>query len=167
MEPTGAVRRLQVEELNYSYRDSRLKANSQAEALVVRAAFRTTRSSTGQIREIVLAHRRQRTTSQPRQLSAGSVFRNPIGDYAGRLIEAAGLKGRTTGGAQISHHHANFIVNLGGARAQDVYCLMRHAQDQVFERFSVWLVPELELFGRWHTEQRAAMRGPRTDRGAP
>ena len=98
--------------------------------------------------------------SQPRILSAGSVFANPEGTYSGRLIEEAGLKKTRVGGAEISEQHANFIVNPGGATARDVYALMRQAQDRVFDRTGVWLMPEIELLGRWNDEQRAALRGP-------
>jgi UDP-N-acetylmuramate dehydrogenase len=97
--------------------------------------------------------------SQPRVLSAGSVFANPEGDFSGRLIEAAGLKRTRVGGAEISEQHANFIVNPGNATAQDVYALMRLAQDAVYEQTCVWLRPEIELLGRWTPEERAALSG--------
>ena len=77
------------------------------------------------------------------------MFRNPPGDFAGRLIEAAGLKGRRIGGAEISNRHANFIVNLGGARAADVRSLMELAQREVKERFGVELLPEVRWLGEW------------------
>jgi UDP-N-acetylmuramate dehydrogenase len=76
------------------------------------------------------------------------------------LIEAVGLKARIEGRAQISTRHANFIVNLGQARAADVYELMRLAQETVFQRFGVWLRPEIERFGRWSGAARAALQGP-------
>jgi UDP-N-acetylmuramate dehydrogenase len=108
---------------------------------------------------------RQRTASQPRQLSAGSVFANPEGDFAGRLIEAAGLKGVRRGGAQISTQHANFIVNVGSrttkkATAREVFNLMRFAQEEVQRQFGRWLEPEIELVGRWSSADRAALRRP-------
>jgi len=91
-----------------------------------------------------------RKRTQPLHLPAsGSVFTNPPGDYAGRLIEAAGLKGRARGGARISEMHANWIVNEGGATASDVRHLVELAQDEVRARFGVLLVPELRLLGRW------------------
>ena len=98
--------------------------------------------------------------TQPRILSAGSVFANPTGKFAGKLIEDAGLKGATVGGAQISEQHANFIVNPGHATAREVYTLVRRAQSCVFERESTWLNPEIELFGRWTEEDRTALAGP-------
>jgi UDP-N-acetylmuramate dehydrogenase len=101
----------------------------------------------------------QRMRSQPRILSAGSVFANPDGGFAGKLIEDAGLKGTWLGGAQISEQHANFIVNPGAATADDVYALVCRAQRMVFERLGIWLCPEIELFGRWSPEQRLVVRG--------
>ena len=99
----------------------------------------------------------QRMRSQPRILSAGSVFANPAGTYSGKLIEEAGLKGTRIGGAEISEQHANFIVNPGGATARDVYALMRQAQLVVYERTGILLPPEIELFGRWSSEERLAL----------
>jgi UDP-N-acetylmuramate dehydrogenase len=77
------------------------------------------------------------------------MFRNPPGDFAGRLIEAAGLKGHTIGQAQISERHANFIVNLGRARAEDVKKLMDRARAEVKKMFDVELMPEIHLVGEW------------------
>ena len=81
--------------------------------------------------------------------STGSIFRNPQGDHAGRLIEAAGLKGATEGGAMVSTKHANFIVNVGDASANDVKSLMERCQKEVREKFGVELVPEVEMVGEW------------------
>ncbi len=92
---------------------------------------------------------RQRSDTQPAgQSSCGSVFRNPEGDYAGRLIEAAGLKGARLGKAVISEKHANFIINEGGALAADIEGLMLLAQRQVAEKFAIKLVPEVRIIGR-------------------
>jgi len=91
---------------------------------------------------------RRRATQPLQKPSCGSVFQNPPGDHAGRLIEAAGLKGRRKGGARISEMHANFIVNEGGATAADVLALVREAQATVRERFGVRLVPEVRIAGR-------------------
>jgi UDP-N-acetylmuramate dehydrogenase len=78
---------------------------------------------------------------------AGSVFRNPPGDHAGRLVEAAGLKGFRIGDAEISTLHSNFIINLGQAKASDVLALIDHAKKTVMEKFQVALVPEVEIIG--------------------
>ena len=77
------------------------------------------------------------------------MFRNPPGDYAGRLIEAAGLKGKRIGQAQISERHGNFIVNHGGAKADDVRQLMELARSEVRKQFGVELVAEVRLLGDW------------------
>ena len=87
--------------------------------------------------------------TQPPQQSAGSVFKNPGGDYAGRLIEQAGMKGASSGKAQISERHANFIVNLGGASAADVATLIKEARNNIHEKFGVKLELEVELRGEW------------------
>jgi UDP-N-acetylmuramate dehydrogenase len=88
------------------------------------------------------AHRKE---TQPPGASMGSMFKNPPGDYAGRLIEAAGLKGRRIGRAMISPIHANFIINLDGATAQEIYQLMKIAQETVFEKFGITLETEIEF----------------------
>lgn len=97
--------------------------------------------------EADLAYRRR---TQPLHLpNSGSVFRNPPGDFAGRLIEACGLKGLRQGGAQIAEGHGNWIVNLGGATGGDVSFLIEKAQVEVRERFGVELEPEVKRIGRW------------------
>ncbi|HTT09148.1 MAG TPA: UDP-N-acetylmuramate dehydrogenase [Gammaproteobacteria bacterium] len=90
----------------------------------------------------------RRAQSQPMgEPSCGSVFRNPAGEYAGRLIEQCGLKGATRGGAQVSRKHANFIVNLGGATAADIEGLIRHIQETVRGQRGVELIPEVRIVG--------------------
>ena len=90
----------------------------------------------------------QRAATQPLRVpSCGSVFRNPPGDHAGRLIEAAGLKGRTEGGAMVSQKHANFIVNTGNATAADIETLIQIVQAEVEQQFGVLLEPEVRIVG--------------------
>lgn len=102
-------------------------------------------AGTTRIKELL----RERAEKQPLGLpSCGSVFRNPEGDHAARLIEAAGLKGMRHGGAEISSKHANFITHDGSARAADIEWLLRHAQAEVERRFGVRLEPEVRLLGR-------------------
>src|SRR5262249_9540320 len=84
-----------------------------------------------------------------RQLSLGSIFANPLGDYAGRLVEAVGLKGEREGGAAISDFHANFIVNVGAATARNVSRLMQRAQAAVHDQFGDLLTPEGQFVGQW------------------
>jgi UDP-N-acetylmuramate dehydrogenase len=102
------------------------------------------------VRERLDGVRARRVASQPHgDKSAGSMFKNPPGDFAGRLIDATGLRGRRVGGARISEQHANFIVNENRARAVDVQALMAMAQRAVWERSGVWLEPEVRLVGSW------------------
>jgi len=159
VDAAGHVRQLPGSELRYAYRTSVLKRRELGDVAVVSAVFRLLASTPLEADGKVKEFNAQRMRSQPRISSAGSVFANPEGNYSGKLIEEAGLKGTTIGGAQISEQHANFIVNLGGATATDVYALIRQAQRVVFERSGVWLRPEIELFGRWSAEQRQALQG--------
>ncbi len=90
-----------------------------------------------------------RRRTQPPGASMGSMFKNPPGDYAGRLIDQAGLKGTAVGKAEISSLHANFFTNLGGASASDVRELIEIAQKEVENKFGVRLELEIELIGEW------------------
>jgi UDP-N-acetylmuramate dehydrogenase len=93
---------------------------------------------------------RERNETQPiKTKNCGSVFKNPQGDSAGRLVQAAGLKGMREGAAVISELHGNFIVNEGGATAADVAKLIERARTEVRRRFNADLEPEVELVGRW------------------
>jgi UDP-N-acetylmuramate dehydrogenase len=158
--PDGRRERLTLAELAYGYRASRLKLRQLGQLVVVQAAFRVHRDSPTAAEARFREFERYRTATQPRRLSAGSVFANPTGDFAGRLIQEAGLKGQRLGRAEISSQHANFIVNHGGASARDVYGLMRRAQDAVWSRFGCWLKPEIELLGRWSGTDQRALAGP-------
>lgn len=161
VDAAGRRWRLDPSELAYAYRTSALKRRELGEtAAVERVELRLALADAAEATARVRAFSAERVRAQPRMLSAGSVFANPAGGFAGQLIEAAGLKLARAGGAEVSAQHANFIVNHGGATAADVYALMRRAQDAVFEQSGVWLRPEIELFGRWRPEQRAALVGP-------
>lgn len=133
-------------ELELGYRSSRLKTGRLA-GVVLSAEFRLIPAPVETLRRRASGYLAYRRRTQPIVASAGSIFRNPPGDYAGRLIEAAGLKGTREGGAQFSTVHANFIVNLGGATARDVLCLIERAQRAVKERFGVTLEPEILFIG--------------------
>jgi UDP-N-acetylmuramate dehydrogenase len=90
----------------------------------------------------------RRKTTQPLGLpSCGSVFRNPPGDHAARLIQACGLKGFNIGGAEVSEKHANFIINRGDATARDVETLIKHIQQSVHDLHGVDLIPEVKIVG--------------------
>jgi UDP-N-acetylmuramate dehydrogenase len=137
-----------VERLSYAYRDSALKGRG-AELLVLSAVLRLEPGSVEAIRAEMDTYLEHRRRTQPPGASMGSMFKNPPGDYAGRLIEAAGLKGERQDGAQISSLHANFFINHGGARAADVLRLIRKARQAVLEQFQIELELEVELMGDW------------------
>ncbi len=140
-----------VERLAYGYRTSWLKRHpGQAVVLAVTLGLRPGDPQTIQARLAELTAYRKAT--QPPGASMGSMFKNPPGDYAGRLLEAAGLKGVRIGGAEISRTHANFIVNHGEATAQDVAELLRLARRTVEARFGVRLELEIQLVGQWPAE---------------
>jgi UDP-N-acetylmuramate dehydrogenase len=102
------------------------------------------------IRQRVDDLRRRRTARQPAgKPNAGSIFKNPEGYFAGRLIEAVGMRGRRVGGAMVSEQHANFIVNMGGATAADVKLLIDEITDAVWKQKAIRLVPEIKLVGDW------------------
>lgn len=110
--------------------------------------FRLARGDGAASRETIKALLKKRIASQPLNLpNAGSVFRNPPGDYAARLIESCELKGYRIGGAQVSEKHANFIVNLGGATAADIERLIEHVEETVEARTNVRLIREVRIIG--------------------
>ncbi len=118
--------------------------------VIVSAVVRATRVGVDEERLRVVEHLARRKATQPLDLpSCGSVFRNPPGDHAGRLIERAGLKGWRSGGAEISELHANFIVNRGGATATDVMTCIHTAWSRVKAETGVVLVPEVHVLGAW------------------
>ncbi len=141
----GKKHLLRASELAFGYRWSSL---GEQELVIFRVALRLAPGDTSLIVARMERNLALRKRLQPLNLpSAGSVFRNPPGDYAGRLIELAGLKGLRCGDAQVSEKHANFIVNLGNATAAQVVSLMEHVREKVREKFGVELVPEVRLVG--------------------
>lgn len=138
-----------VHELNYGYRTSTLKARVDKRFLVLLAQFALQQDDPATILERVEQNIAYRKQTQPPGASLGSIFKNPPGDFAGRLIEVAGLKGFSIGGAQVSPIHGNFFINMGGARATDYYGLIRYVQEKVHEYSKVELELEVELVGEW------------------
>ena len=137
------------EQMTFSYRDSHLPAGT----VVTRVSMRLQKTEAARLGLKVRELTSKRKESQPSGFpNSGSMFRNPPGDYAGRLIEAAGLKGKRIGQSQISERHANFFVNLGGARAREVRQLMELAQAEVRRQFGVDLVAEVKFLGDWATD---------------
>lgn len=115
--------------------------------IIVCCFLRLTRANGTVIKKRCLENIALRGENQPKAASAGSFFKNPPGDYAGRLIEAVGLKGVKVGGAQVSSIHANFIINSGSATASDILSLMQLVQDTVKKETGVWLEPEVKILG--------------------
>jgi UDP-N-acetylmuramate dehydrogenase len=143
--------------LEYAYRDSWLKRHPGC-AVVLTAVLRMEQSTpeeTGAKMASIISHRKR---TQPEGASMGSMFKNPPGDSAGRLIEAAGLKGMRRGSAQISPKHGNFFINLGGAVASDVLELIRISREKVFEKFGIELELEVELLGDWGGAKASAIQ---------
>lgn len=142
---TGELVRYEREDMHFSYRHSILQ---EQKGLVVEATFELEHGDRQEISAAMAALKERRLRTQPlKSATCGSVFRNPPGDYAARLIEASELKGVRFGGAEVSVQHANFIVNTGQATAEDVLALMSHIQGTVNERFGVKLVPEVLVVG--------------------
>jgi len=138
------------EQLQFSYRASRLKRESQ-EAIILSVLFAVENGDPQKIQTDIDNYRQKRLKTQPPGASMGSVFRNPPDEKAGRLIEAVGLKGKKIGGAVISSLHANFIINEGGASAQDVLDLLVLAHRSVKKKFKISLIPEIEVIGDWQS----------------
>jgi UDP-N-acetylmuramate dehydrogenase len=134
------------EEMKFSYRDSHLPAGTVVTRLRLHLDREESSRVSSKVRELVAKRKSSQPSGYP---NSGSMFRNPTGDYAGRLVEAAGLKEKQIGRAQISAKHGNFIVNLGGARAEDIRQLMELARAEVQAKFGVDLIPEVKLLGRW------------------
>lgn len=138
-------------DLEYAYRSSSLKSREDGSYLVLMATFILPPDKPEAIKARMDEYRTYRKTTQPPGASLGSIFKNPPDDYAGRLIEAAGLKGHKIGNAMVSPVHANFFINDGGnATAGDYYRLIRHVQAVVEEKNGVRLQPEIQLLGEWH-----------------
>ena len=162
LDADGIVKNWSAQEMQFGYRTSRLKSRHSPRVreisnlqtpitnpVVLGAEFELAQGTREEceVRATEFTEKRKRT--QPSGASLGSMFKNPPGDYAGWLVEAAGLKGARVGNAEISPVHANFFVNLGGASAADIYSLICLAREQVRHKFNVTLELEIELVGEW------------------
>ena len=145
LDEAGELKWLTVEEMGFSYRQSILQTHKNW--IVVEAVLQLEKGSYEEIMELMKARKVRRIESQPTNLpSAGSTFRNPLPHYSWQLIEKSGLRGVRIGGAEVSQKHCNFIVNVGGATATDIYELIQHVQAVVFEKHGIQLHPEVEMF---------------------
>lgn len=143
MDAAGEFHENGVTEADFAYRDF----PAARDRVVVSCTVELAAAESAAIEAKVDQAKRGRATQPLERPNFGSVFRNPPGDFAGRLVEAAGLKGKTVGAARISEKHANFIVNLGGARTADAVALIEEARSAVFAKFGVGLVPEVVMLG--------------------
>ncbi|WP_066066534.1 UDP-N-acetylmuramate dehydrogenase [Neobacillus soli] len=143
----GTMKWLTNEELEFSYRTSVLQ--KKRPGIVVEATFKLCEGEKSAIVSQMLKNKDYRKDTQPWNFPcAGSIFRNPLPNYAGRLIEVAGLKGFSIGGAKISEMHGNFIVNAGNASAEDVLALIQHVKDTIYSLYEIKMETEVEIVGR-------------------
>jgi len=141
-----------VDQMRYTYRSSVLK-RGEFDAVVLSANFRVTLSSKETTKNLVEQYSQRRKNTQPPGASLGSMFKNPPDDYAGRLIERAGLKGTCIGGATISPVHSNFFITSEDTSARDILALVRKTQNAVSEKFGILLELEIELLGDWENDR--------------
>jgi UDP-N-acetylmuramate dehydrogenase len=143
----GTIRDLDAAACRFAYRESRFKHSGE---VVVAATLTLEDGDPEAVARLVAEHQAQRVATQPlADQNAGSVFRNPPGDHAGRLVDAAGLKGLRIGTASVSTLHANFIVTDRGGRAADVRALGDLVRAEVDKRFGIDLAYEIEFIGDW------------------
>ncbi|MBW1782155.1 MAG: UDP-N-acetylmuramate dehydrogenase [Deltaproteobacteria bacterium] len=142
--PRGELALIDRSRLRFSYRTLDLEKG----AVITQVSFRLDRETGKTVSKRMAGYLRRRKERQPLEYSsAGSVFKNPANDYAGRLMEQAGLKGKEIGGAMISTRHANFIVNKGGATAADILALIDAAREAVWRSAGVQLELEIQVVG--------------------
>lgn len=141
----GEIRTAEKNELDLSYRHSMFEDSG---FVIVSAVMRLKKGNYDDIKASMLDYNKRRADKQPLSMpSAGSTFKRPEGHFAGKLIQDSGLMGYTIGGAQVSDVHAGFLVNRGGATAEDVMKLIEYVQKTVMEKFGVQLEPEVRLIG--------------------
>ena len=137
-----------VDKMEYGYRTSSLK-KSRKDVVIVSALLKLARGNTQDIQEKMAGFSDRRKKTQPPGASMGSMFKNPPGDKAGRILEAAGLKGIRVGNAEISSKHANFFINTDRTLASEMKTLLELAQETVYKKFGIMLEPEIEIVGEW------------------
>jgi UDP-N-acetylmuramate dehydrogenase len=143
----GNLEWLSKEDMEFSYRTSVLQ--KKRPGIVVAAVFSLQFGNREEIVERMQNNKNYRKDTQPYNLPcAGSIFRNPLPDHAGKLVQEAGLKGHSIGGAKISEMHGNFIVNAGNGKAEDVLALIQHVKDTVYEKHGIEMETEVEIIGR-------------------
>ena len=144
----GGTQLMSNEDMGYQYRSSQFKREHKS-VTILEATFVGQKADPNDCMNLLHELTEKRRQTQPVGPSFGSTFKNPVGNFAGKLLAEAGMKGITCGGASFSTVHANFIVNNGGATAQDYYCLIRQGQKRVMDQFGVRLDLEIELLGEF------------------
>ena len=140
-----SIKKINNKKLGFKYRHSILQENNNY--IILSGVFKIKKGNRGKILKLIVERKQRRVETQPLEYpSAGSVFRNPLDNYAGKLIEDCNLKGFKKGGAEISDKHANFIINKDNATSQDIKDLMDLVHDTVKEKYDVDLIREQELF---------------------
>ncbi len=148
--PGAGAKTWKPSDLHFAYRTSALRDGALKGGLVISATIELARGDGEEAKALMAKLTRERNESQPiKTKNCGSVFKNPPGDSAGRLVQAAGLKGARVGAAVVSAMHGNFIVNDGAATAADVRHLIDRIQTEVRRRFNIELETEVEMVGRW------------------
>ncbi len=143
----GTMEWLSVDQMEFSYRTSVLQ--KERPGIVLEAVFNLQEGDVETIKAVIKKNKDYRKDTQPwSSPCAGSIFRNPLPNYAGQLVEKAGLKGYSVGGAQISEMHGNFIVNTGNATANDVLDLIEYVKEKIWEMHSVKMETEVEIIGK-------------------
>ena len=148
----GKIHKRTVEDFNISYRhvEKKNKTESEAEEWFVSAVVKLAVGNKEESLQKIKNHLNRRGATQPtQQPNAGSVFRNPEGDYAARLIESCGLKDFCIGGACVSEKHANFIINTGTATAKDIAALIKTVHEKVLQQHGVDLIREVQIVGEF------------------
>jgi UDP-N-acetylmuramate dehydrogenase len=150
LEPSGP-KLYSRDDMAYKYRSSSLKSRLDKRFLVLLATLALQPDDPTAIQQRMQEFIAYRKQTQPSGASLGSIFKNPPGDYAGRLIESAGLKGFQIGSVQVSPVHANFFINVAGREgsARDYYALIQHVRDIVYQKTGIALELEIELIGEW------------------
>jgi len=142
--PDLEIKTMYNKELDFHYRTSFLQKNK--DYICLEATISLVKGNPEEIMELIDSRKQRRIESQPLEYpSAGSVFRNPEGDFAGRLIEEIGYKGKSIGGAKVSEKHANFIINNGGATGEEIKELINEIKDKVKEKYNIELKVEQEF----------------------
>ena len=142
--PNYEIKTMKNEELDFHYRTSFLQKNK--DYICLEATISLIKGNSEEIMELINERKKRRVETQPLEYpSAGSVFRNPEGDFAGRLIEEIGYKGKSIGGAMVSEKHANFIINKGGATGEEIKELINDIKNKIKEKYNIELKVEQEF----------------------